>query len=165
MYRVLEVTSRSEEETFELGCALGAFLQPGDTVLLYGDLGSGKTVLAKGIISRAAGVSSDEVVSPTFTLINSFEGPFPVHHADLYRLEPDMIDDIGLDETIDQGGALVVEWAEKLGWLGTDPLRVRLDRSSDAESREIRLEWDDEGPWKDRPGDVICRKNSLDQAP
>ncbi len=91
----LEIETSSEEQTIELGAAVGKILRPGDVVLLVGDLGSGKTRLAKGIVAAATGVSPDEVVSPTFTLINCFEGDFPVHHADLYRLEPDAVGGIG----------------------------------------------------------------------
>ncbi len=152
MNRVLEVTTSSEEETFKLGQALGACLKPGDSILLSGDLGSGKTVLAKGIVSKATGVSPDEVVSPTFTLINTFAGPFEVHHADLYRLERDQVDEIGLEATLDEGGTIVVEWAERTGPLGTDPLQVTFVDAPTAKSRLIRLEWHREGCWEYRLG-------------
>ena len=86
-----ELTTNSEAETIALGSAIGAVLRPTDVIMIEGELGSGKTQLAKGIVSVAADVPTDDVVSPTFTLVNTFEGAFPVHHADLYRLEPDQL--------------------------------------------------------------------------
>jgi tRNA threonylcarbamoyl adenosine modification protein YjeE len=156
MLKSWEIETRSEQETIELGRALGIILRPGDIILLEGELGSGKTRLAKGIVSAAAGVSPDEVVSPTFTLINSFEGNFPVHHADLYRLDADRIEGFGLEETVDEGGALVVEWAEKIRGFGDDPLRI-LILSSDAggDDRRIVLEWNEEGSWAERIDNAV----------
>ena len=103
-----EIHTSSEEETIRLGEAIGRLLTSGDTILLVGELGSGKTRLAKGIVSAATGVLYDEVVSPTFTLINRFEGTFPVHHADLYRLHTDQIDGIGLDDALEEDRKSVV---------------------------------------------------------
>jgi tRNA threonylcarbamoyl adenosine modification protein YjeE len=133
-----------------LGAALGEVLRPGDVILVEGDLGSGKTRLAKGIVSAATGISQDEVVSPTFTLINSFEGPFPVHHADLYRIDGDPTEGIGLDETVEFGGALIVEWAEKIRGFGEDPLIVIIRPGTEENSRRILLKWDESGSWAGR---------------
>ncbi len=146
----LEIETSSEEQTIELGAAVGKILRPGDVVLLVGDLGSGKTRLAKGIVAAATGVSPDEVVSPTFTLINCFEGDFPVHHADLYRLEPEAVGGIGLEDTVDEGGALVVEWAEKLHGFGHDPLRILIVPGEEENLRGIALVWDPLGSWAER---------------
>jgi tRNA threonylcarbamoyladenosine biosynthesis protein TsaE len=109
----MKIHSSSEQETIRLGEALGTILKPLDTVLMIGQLGSGKTRLAKGMISAATGVSQNDVVSPTFTLINRFEGDFPVYHADLYRIESDQFDGIGLEDALEDGGALIGEWAER----------------------------------------------------
>jgi tRNA threonylcarbamoyl adenosine modification protein YjeE len=144
------IETSSEEQTIALGFAVGRTLGPGDIVLLEGPLGSGKTRLAKGIVAAAADVSPGDVVSPTFTLINSFEGRFPVHHADLYRLESNSVEGIGLEDTVTEGGALVVEWAEKLRDVGDDPLRILIIPGGGETLRRIVLEWDPEGSWSER---------------
>ncbi len=150
-----ETRTHREEQTVELGRAIGIILRPGDMVFLLGELGSGKTRLAKGIVSAATGVSHHDVVSPTFTLINTFEGTFPVHHADLYRIQGDAVENIGLEDTVDQGGALVVEWAEKVRGFGSDPLAVTIYHAEDADTRRIVLEWDPSGSWDDRINRVV----------
>jgi len=144
------IQSSSEEETVRLGQAVGRLLRPGDTVLLVGDLGTGKTRLAKGIVSAATGVDQDEVVSPSFTLINRFEGTFPVHHADLYRVEADDIPDIGLEYALEESGALVVEWPEKIGDFGEDALMISIEYQEDDLSRSIVIQWCPEGSWQSR---------------
>src|SRR5712672_4080883 len=107
------VTTRSEEETAALGRELGATLAAGDVVLLYGDLGAGKTAFVKGL-AEGLGVSRDEVSSPTFTLVQEYRGGrLTLFHVDLYRLnDPREIDDLGLDEIATEG-VLAIEWAEK----------------------------------------------------
>jgi len=149
-----QILSSSEDETIRIGEAIGRILKPGDTVLLLGELGSGKTRLAKGIVSAAAGIPADDVVSPTFTLVNSFEGAFPVHHADLYRLESDQIHGIGLDEALEDGGALIVEWAEKMPGDG-DTLKISIQYTDSQDSRTIVLYWLSDGPWHERMTTVI----------
>jgi tRNA threonylcarbamoyladenosine biosynthesis protein TsaE len=150
-----EINTTSEEQTVALGLSIGRILEPGDIILLEGELGSGKTRLAKGIVSAAAGVSPDEVVSPTFTLINSYEGDFPVHHADLYRLEIGQVEGIGLEDTVDEGGALVVEWGEKIRGFGHDPLVISIRSSEDEEARRIVLKWRSGGSWSARIGKIM----------
>ncbi len=114
----LVLHSNSPEETFTLGRALGALLEPGDVVCLVGELGSGKTVLAQGI---AAGIGVDPregATSPTFTLVHEYRGRHRVYHIDLYRLDRlDEILDLGWDEWVYNGGVVVIEWAEKAGGL------------------------------------------------
>lgn len=101
----------SEEETYSWGYRLGKALLPGMAVLLSGDLGSGKTVLARGI-GGALGIRN--VRSPSFTLVNEYAtGAFCLVHADLYRLEPCDVDDLELDERRDEGCVLLVEWPER----------------------------------------------------
>lgn len=155
MYERLEIEISSEAQTVALGSAIGRALLPEDVVLLEGELGIGKTRLAKGIVSAATGVSQDEVVSPTFTLINSFQGAFPVHHADLYRVERDDLWDIGLEDTVDEGGALIVEWGEKIHDFGEDALRVQLLRGESENSRHAILEWNSTGSWPARIDKVV----------
>ena len=103
-------TTRSEEETIALGERLAAELPR--VVLLSGDLGAGKTTLAKGILHAAAGVPYDEVASPTFTLIHEYPGR--VYHIDLYRLDtPEEAAALGLEEILDTARLALVEWGER----------------------------------------------------
>jgi tRNA threonylcarbamoyladenosine biosynthesis protein TsaE len=108
------ITTHSESETAAVGRELGATLSAGDVVLLYGDLGAGKTAFVKGL-AEGLGVAGDEVSSPTFTLVQEYRGGrLPLFHVDLYRLnDPRELDDLGLDEIADEG-VLAIEWAEKL---------------------------------------------------
>lgn len=113
------IISASSEQTDALGRRLGALLRPGDLVLLLGDLGSGKTQLAKGI---AAGLGSgDLVTSPSFVLVNEYQageraGGATIYHADLYRIEdPDELLGIGLEEAWSGPNISLVEWAERAG--------------------------------------------------
>lgn len=108
----LQVQTASPAETEDLGRRLGALLRPGDVVALSGDLGAGKTVLARGLAAGAG--ATGYVASPTFTLIREYRGPSRVYHVDLYRLDrPGQLDDLGLDEILDGSGIVVIEWAEK----------------------------------------------------
>jgi tRNA threonylcarbamoyladenosine biosynthesis protein TsaE len=151
----IKIHSSSEQETIQLGEALGTILKPLDKVLMIGQLGSGKTRLAKGMISAATGVSQNEVVSPTFTLINRFEGDFPVYHADLYRIESDQIDGIGLEDALEDGGALIIEWAEKAAGFDEDSLAIVIEFGDKDDFRNIALQWSDNGSWSERIAEVL----------
>jgi tRNA threonylcarbamoyladenosine biosynthesis protein TsaE len=150
MVKEFEIITFSEQETIRLGSTIGKMLIPGDLILLIGELGAGKTRLAKGIVSAATGIDPDEVVSPTFTLINCFEGPFQVCHADMYRIDPQQIEGIGLEDALDDGAALIVEWAEKIPDLDEDPLRIYIRYHEEEDQRQFRLEWREDGLWRDR---------------
>ncbi len=150
MVKEFEFITSSEQETIRLGATIGKALRPGDLILLIGELGTGKTRLAKGIVSVAAGVDPEEVVSPTFTLMNCFEGPFQVCHADLYRVDSEQIEGIGLEDALDGGAALIVEWAEKILDLNEDPLRIYIRYHEEENRRQFRLEWREDGLWHDR---------------
>lgn len=116
--------------TARLGADIAARLEPGEAVLLYGPLGMGKSTLARGLI-RALTRPDEDVPSPTFTLVQFYEGDPPVAHFDLYRLtRPEEASEIGLDDALDEGCA-VIEWPERLGedparWLGPDILTISL---------------------------------------
>ena len=104
----------SEAETEAVGEALAAELAPVGTLLLSGDLGSGKTVLARGV-ARGLGIDPREVQSPTFTLIREHRGTAgTLVHVDLYRLRPEEAEGLGLDELLAGPGVKVIEWAERL---------------------------------------------------
>ena len=109
------VFSLSEDETFHLGRTIGQQLEGGELLLLEGDLGLGKTVLARGI-AAGLGISADDVTSPSFTLVQEYSGGrAPMFHVDLYRLEtPDDIESIGLADILSSQAAVVVEWGERL---------------------------------------------------
>jgi tRNA threonylcarbamoyladenosine biosynthesis protein TsaE len=119
----------TEAETEAAGASLGAVLRAGDVVALYGDLGAGKTTLARGVL-RGLGFEG-EVASPTFPIVIVYDPPdvrLPLWHVDLYRIEdPSEIEELALDEAAE--GALVIEWPERLGAsLPHSALRLRLVR-------------------------------------
>lgn len=127
--------SMSEEETLAAGAALAAGLAPDGILLLSGELGSGKTVLARGV-ARGLGIDPREVQSPTFNLIREHRGSGgSLVHVDLYRLEPEETAALGLEELLAGPGVKVVEWAERLPSAVSSSLRgalwLRLSRRPD----------------------------------
>lgn len=105
------------EATARLGSELAAVVEPGLILRLRGELGAGKTALAKALIARHAGLDPDDVTSPTFTLVQEYdEGPFPVYHLDAYRLSGgEALIDLGFDDWLARGDALIlIEWPEKV---------------------------------------------------
>lgn len=129
--------TRSEEETIALGRQLAAELVDG-VVLLIGNLGAGKTTLAKGIVEERNGTPADEVSSPTFTLIHQYGNKAPVYHIDLYRLdEAREVEGLGLDDLFRSGSLILLEWAERFPALLPRPrTEIRL-RALPDETREI----------------------------
>ncbi|HET8814865.1 MAG TPA: tRNA (adenosine(37)-N6)-threonylcarbamoyltransferase complex ATPase subunit type 1 TsaE [Solirubrobacterales bacterium] len=135
------VETQSSAETEALGARLAERLQPGDVVLLSGELGSGKTTLIRGIC-RALGVS-DPVTSPTFTIGQRYRGGrLPISHLDLYRLQSMEDEDPGLlDDYLDPRGVAFVEWpGSGSGRLGRPTLEVRLAHG-DGDRRRIEVQW------------------------
>ncbi|MBZ5560030.1 MAG: tRNA (adenosine(37)-N6)-threonylcarbamoyltransferase complex ATPase subunit type 1 TsaE [Acidobacteriia bacterium] len=131
-------TTHSERETSAVGRELASTLASGAVVLLFGDLGAGKTAFVRGM-AEGLGVAPEEVSSPTFTLLQEYRGGrLPLFHVDLYRLnDPREIDDLGLDE-IAEGGVLVIEWAEKLPRPNPGAIEVRIAHG-DGDTRAITL--------------------------
>ncbi len=111
----LQFETHSPNDTLCLGKKIGRHLEAGDIVLLFGDLGAGKTTLTQGI-ARGLGVAKEEYVrSPSFTLVNEYPGKVPVFHIDLYRIASSQeLEDLGLEEVFSSEGVSIVEWAEKL---------------------------------------------------
>lgn len=104
--------THSDEETVELGERIASQLPARATVLLIGNLGAGKTTLAKGIVKGLGAAQPEEVSSPTFTLIHEYSPS--VYHIDLYRLDrPEEVDTLGLDEIFDRNAVVLVEWGER----------------------------------------------------
>lgn len=131
--------THSEADTLSFAGQLSAMLLPGDTVLLHGDLGAGKSVFARGI-ARGLGVEG-AMPSPTFTLLIPYEGRCKFYHFDLYRLnDPDEFFAAGLEEFIGGDGVAVVEWPE-MAEINPEPvLDVTISRSADMNSRIISIE-------------------------
>ena len=129
MVSVRSVVTTSEADTAAVGRDLAQTLSPGDVVLLYGDLGAGKTAFTKGL-AEGLGASRDDVSSPTFTIMQEYRGGrLPLFHVDLYRLnDPREVEDLGLEELANDG-VLAIEWADKM------PARVKPSRYV-----EIRIE-------------------------
>ncbi len=119
------VLSRSDAETEALGADLASRLEPGARVLLYGELGAGKTAFVRGL-AIGLGIDPDEVSSPTFTLVQEYRGGrLPLIHVDLYRLAAGEVDDLGLD-ALAAGGVLAIEWAERMPRDDAGAIHVRL---------------------------------------
>ena len=123
----MEIISGSVRKTIAVGKFISRNLEKGDIVCLFGELGSGKTVLAKGI-SSGLGVRQESVTSPTFVLIRQYKARIPVFHFDLYRLVcPEDILDLGYEEYLFGEGISIIEWADRLGkLLPSEFLKVQL---------------------------------------
>src|SRR5215470_2951750 len=135
---MMTVTSHSQDETADVGRQLASTLTPGSVLLLIGDLGAGKTALVRGL-AEGLGVPSEDVSSPTFTLIQEYRGGrVPLVHVDLYRLDDAReIDELGLEE-LGLNSVLAIEWAEKLPRPIADAIEVRIDHG-DGDERVIRI--------------------------
>ena len=127
------------EETRRLGEALGRVLEPGDLLALVGGLGAGKTCLSQGVLA-GLGVRGP-VSSPTFTIVNEYQGRLPVYHLDVYRLEDDgQLEDLGFEELFYGDGVTVLEWADKVEErLPPEHLRIEMIASEEENTRLIRL--------------------------
>ena len=133
-----EILSDSEAATSSAGEALGRSLQPGDVVLLHGGLGAGKTAFVRGL-ATGVGAPPDEVSSPTFTLIQEYEGRIVLYHVDLYRLNSREADDLGLDELTSGSGVVAIEWAERWNTRPDGAIDVTIEDAG-ADRRRILIE-------------------------
>ncbi len=146
---ITTLVSSCETDTVDLGATLGAYLRQGDILTLEGTLGMGKTALARGLIRRLCGYET-VVPSPTFTLVQIYDGPdFPIWHCDLFRIETsDDAIEIGFDEAFTDAATLI-EWPERLGsMLPERRLRIRFLSEKNDGSRMVTLEGD--ADWKQR---------------
>ena len=136
----MRMISTSEEQTYNFAKDLAQSLSMHAHILLYGDLGAGKTVFAKGLAEGFGVNAVDEVSSPTYTLINQYAGRMKIYHIDLYRIETGALEGLGLEEIFDDpNAAVIVEWADRLGSFET-PGAVRVFLSYvDDHSRRIDL--------------------------
>lgn len=125
--------TRSAAETVAAGAEIAARLEAPALVLLSGDLGAGKTTLAKGIVAALGAGRAEDVLSPTFSLVHEYGGDPKVYHLDLYRLDsvPEL-ETLGLEDLWEQRAIVIVEWGEKF------------ERSLPGERLEVHLEYDGE---------------------
>jgi tRNA threonylcarbamoyladenosine biosynthesis protein TsaE len=134
----------SEDATIQLGREIAQQLPKQAVVLLIGNLGAGKTTLAKGILQGLGVAELDDVTSPTFTLIHEYQSPQSrrAYHIDLYRLDtPEQIATLGLDEIFDHDAVVLIEWGERFPKLmPTNRLEIRIESLAD-EERSITLTW------------------------
>lgn len=134
----MKYIAASPRETMELGRALAHLLRPGDLISLEGELGAGKTHLAKGI-GAGLGIAENAVTSPSFTLINQYDGKYPMYHFDVYRIEPDELEDLGYDEYFYGKGVCVVEWGDRIrAFLPEEYLQIVIEQTAAGE-RELTL--------------------------
>lgn len=135
----ISVVSHSPDGTAAWGRKLGTLLEAGDVVALIGELGAGKTALAQGI-ARGLGVPEDSyIASPTFTLINEYQGRVPLYHLDFYRIDhPSDCASLGLEEYLGGAGVALIEWADKIAvLLPGDHLLVRLGYLDETTRRAV----------------------------
>lgn len=145
MSSTLEFASESPDRTIDAGRALGELLRGGEVVELRGPLGAGKTQFAKGL-AVGLGVRRDEmIVSPTFVLVRAYAGRVAFYHCDAYRLgSADELLDLGLEEALESGAVVAIEWADKFsGALSAPIVRVELEYAGRA-SRRIRFQLPDQ---------------------
>jgi len=110
----MQIITRNPDQTIKLGIAISGLLQKGDILALFGNLGSGKTTLVKGI-AKGLRVKSRIVNSPSFVLLKEYEGRLPLYHFDFYRIEkPEETYGIGLEEFLFGKGVCVIEWADRI---------------------------------------------------
>ncbi len=144
---MIELALADEAQTARLGARVAGVLRLGEAVCLTGPLGAGKSTLARALV-RALTTPGEEVPSPTFTLVQFYEGArLAVAHFDLYRLsDPDEAYEIGLDEALEEGAA-VIEWPQRLGDR-LPPDRLDIDIALDGDARRARLTG--HGAWEGR---------------
>ncbi len=134
----MKFQSENEAETKNIGRKLGEKLKRGDVVCLYGELGTGKTTMVKGIAS-ALGINERDITSASFTIIAEHDADIPFYHIDLDRITPYDLSELGLQEYLGSDGISVIEWAERAeGEIPEKSIRVSLSHTED-NGREIEV--------------------------
>ncbi len=135
--------SSSSLDTIEIGRKIGAKLRAGDVVAISGQLGTGKTVIVKGI-AQALGIRED-ITSPTYTFVNSFHGSVDLHHFDMYRInDPEEVEELGFFEYFSPQSICVIEWADKVsGMLPGNEIEIWIEKDlkRDQDHRKIEVIW------------------------
>ena len=140
MNSALRFETRSDEETRDVGRRLARLLPGNATVLLIGNLGAGKTTLAKGIVAGRGAGQPEEVVSPTFTLIHEYGNPVSIYHIDLYRLETaEEVRRLGVEDLFESNALVLIEWGERFPELLPDKLIEIRIRQTGEDSRTIEV--------------------------
>jgi tRNA threonylcarbamoyladenosine biosynthesis protein TsaE len=136
---VIDAATKSADDTRELAAQVAALARPGDLVLLAGDMGAGKTTFTQGF-GRALGVT-EQVTSPTFTLVRTYEARIPLLHVDAYRLDSlQEVIDLGMHELLDEGSVALIEWGDIIAsMLPTDFLEIRLEFGESDDDRRLRI--------------------------
>jgi tRNA threonylcarbamoyladenosine biosynthesis protein TsaE len=137
---VIVATTKAPEDTREIGAQVATLAQPGDVLVLAGDLGAGKTTFTQGF-GRGLDIA-ERITSPTFTLVRSYDGSrLQLHHIDLYRLDdPIEVLDLGLPELIDEDAVLLIEWGDRaVPILGPDFLELRFEFGEDDDERRLNF--------------------------
>jgi tRNA threonylcarbamoyladenosine biosynthesis protein TsaE len=136
---VIRLRTTSAASTQELAHAIAQLVQPGDLLVLAGELGAGKTCFAQGF-ALGLGIT-ERVQSPTFTLVRLYQGRLPMAHADVYRLEHlSEVNDLGIQELLDGDGVMLIEWGDAIvSMLGSDHLDVQITYGTDESTREFVL--------------------------
>jgi tRNA threonylcarbamoyladenosine biosynthesis protein TsaE len=129
----------SVDDTRKLAGELAGVAKPGDVILLAGDLGAGKTAFVQGF-ARALGVA-EQVTSPTFTLVRSYEGRLPIVHVDVYRLDHlQEVFELGFSELLDEGAVALIEWGDMIEpVVPADFLEVRIELGEADDERHLHL--------------------------
>lgn len=135
----MEYITHSAAETELLGARLAQQLRPGDVIAYLGELGAGKTAFTRGL-ARGLGIQ-DPVTSPTYTIVNEYQGRLPLFHFDMYRLhDADELFDLGWEDYLERGGVCAVEWSENVADALEDPITVTIAKDPTAEnSRRITI--------------------------
>jgi tRNA threonylcarbamoyladenosine biosynthesis protein TsaE len=138
--RLTEILSQSPEDTHRIGAEIGQALPIPGIVLLRGDLGAGKTTLTRGIAQGLGLEDTSLVNSPSFTLVNIYQGFCPIYHVDLYRLEGARdLYSIGLDDFLGNDGVTIVEWSERLTIAIEEAIQVEIEDAGD-DRRVLRIQ-------------------------
>jgi tRNA threonylcarbamoyladenosine biosynthesis protein TsaE len=167
----VRVVARSAAQTQAVGAAIAAVVAPGDVVLLSGELGAGKTVLTKGLVAALGG--GEATTSPTFTLCHVYPTTPPVAHVDCYRVAPtDDLADLALDELLEDGAVVIVEWGERVrGLFGAEVLECVLSapgtggRDGPAEDERLVVVRGAGAAWSARRGDLCAALAAAGLAP
>ncbi len=142
---MFEIVSKSPEETAAIGEKIGRLFSEGIVICLYGDLGAGKTLFVQNL-AKGLGIDED-VTSPTFNIMNVYEGRLPLYHFDLYRLEQEYeLEDIGFYDYVDDpDGIVVIEWADKFADCLPDDFVLLTIERTEADENQRRLIFDIRG--------------------
>jgi len=132
------VHSQSAEQSRQIACELAVELEYGQVLALYGDLGAGKTVFTQGL---CRGLECEQLVnSPSYTLVNNYQGKWPIYHVDCYRLNSaEEINDLDPDRLFEPDGITIIEWAERVeAYLPQNCIRIRIELE-DADCRRLEI--------------------------